>query len=343
MPYTADTFSHNFTGLTPNTQHSFRAQAKAAPPDTFVSAWTDLGTAYTLAAMPTGGAVDGKTASSIDVSWANGGGNPAGTLYNAECYAGSVAPANLVDTQQTTGLTASFGGLSPNTVYVFRVQAENGDGAGTTWLDIGAAGVYTYAAPLGAIQLDQVVYEPDGTTLRINAPAPRTVGILGILLNGNPADTLIAIRCVPEPVVGGPVGNGPGWLETYGFAVVRPKDVRPLGTDPEYMTAAEWARRLRVLEPGTTYNFYAQAQNGAGEVSPETAVGSWTTNLNCDVNRSGGPFPVTGVDWLLVRNAALYGNDIGIDVSWATDVQDNGLTTIWDVQDVRFALMNPGL
>jgi hypothetical protein len=185
--------------------------------------------------------------------------------------------------------------------------------------------------PPTSVQVDMTVMS--GADLNINGPAPRSLGITGIGTGGNPPDTLYAFRIGSDP--------GAGWLrhKATGGRI----DAFPDGTGPEWHTADAWVLRLRGLQPDTDYTFTGYAKSAGGIETIGAELETYRTNIHCDVNRSGGDFPVTGLDWSLVRNAALYGNDIGIDVSWATDVQDNGLTTIWDVQDVRFALMNPGL
>jgi len=105
------------------------------------------------------------------------------------------------------------------------------------------------------------------------------------------------------------------------------------GTEPEWHTAAEWAgKRIRGLTPATSYVFYAKAKNDTEETTL-VDVGTYSTNVDRDCNRSGG---VSVLDLLFTRDAVLSAADIGTPgKAWATDANDSGDTTILDVMLVR--------
>ena len=77
-------------------------------------------------------------------------------------------------------------------------------------------------------------------------------------------------------------------------------------------TADGCVLRLRGLQPDTDYTFTGYARSAGGTEMVKSELETYRTNLHCDVNRSGGAFPVTGLDWALVRKAALHGTEIGI-------------------------------
>jgi hypothetical protein len=198
-------------------------------------------------------------------------------------------------------------------------------------VDMGAdeTGLAGPVVPPTSVQVDMIVMS--GDDLNLNGPAGRSLGITGIGTGGNPPDTLYAFRIGSDP--------NAGWLrhQANGGRI----DAFPDGTAPEWHTADAWVLRLRGLQPDTDYTFTGCAKSTAGIETIGVELETYRTNIHCDVNRSGGEFPVTGLDWLLIRDAALYGNDLGVDVPWATDVQDNGATTLSDVQDTLDELRNP--
>jgi hypothetical protein len=114
------------------------------------------------------------------------------------------------------------------------------------------------------------------------------------------------------------------------------------GTEPEAHPAGEWAnRRLRGLAAGTDHAFYALATAGGLE-SELVHVGTYATNPHCDVNRSlGDPRPVTGIDFALLRREIFGGTTVGVDQSWACDVNDDGLVDFGDLFDLLGALCSP--
>ncbi len=118
------------SGLTPNTNYSFRAQARNGDADP--TAWSALTSRYTLANLPSAGAFTNITAASIQANW-GANGNPAGTQFYCE---------NTTKGTNSGWITATSWnstGLSSSTPYSFRVKAKNGNGVETGWVSLGSA------------------------------------------------------------------------------------------------------------------------------------------------------------------------------------------------------------
>ena len=176
----------------------------------------------------------------------------------------------------------------------------------------------------GPLNIDMNVMGAVG--LNANGPAPKSLGIVSIGANGNLASTLYAPKVGTDP--------GVGWLHFVNSgAPLNRDDVYATGTEPEWHTAAEWAgKRLRGLTPGTSYTFYAKAKNATDETTL-VDVGTYSTNVERDCNRSGG---VSVLDLLFTRDAVLSAADIGTTgKAWATDANDSGDTTVLDLMLVR--------
>ncbi|HUT10601.1 MAG TPA: PA14 domain-containing protein [Thermoguttaceae bacterium] len=156
----------------------------------------------------------------------------------------------------------------------------------------------------------------------VNGLASHSVGLVGFEATANPPATRYAIQ----------VGMSPdaGWLH-FDTRDGR-TDVYADGTQPHWHTAAEWAgQRLRGLQPDRTYSLYAIARDGQGTESGSMPVASFTTNMDCDLDRSGD---VTPVDCSYVDAAILSGGELGAEQAWACDVNDDGVVD----QDDRFAV-----
>ena len=171
--------------------------------------------------------------------------------------------------------------------------------------------------------IDMQVFQHGTSQLNPTGPAPRSFTILDIALPGDPQTTQIAITT-----------DGSHWLQFVAGADSH-VDVYATAAEPEWHTAAEWANlRLRGLTPNTTYSFQAKTRDGpGGEESGLSDVGSYSTNRDLDVDRSG---TVTDTDLALVRDAVLSGMEIGREgKAWATDVNDTRTTTVLDLILIR--------
>ena len=175
----------------------------------------------------------------------------------------------------------------------------------------------------GGLVVDMEVLKPGTSELNPTGPAPRSLTILSIEVPGDPQTTQIAITT-----------GGGQWLRLVQDAHGN-VDAYPTGAAAEWHTSAEWANlRIRGLAPGTTYTFQAKTRDGpGGQESDLGAVGSYSTNADRDVDRSG---TVTQADLALVRDAVLGDAVLGHDgKAWATDVSDSRSTTVSDVTLIR--------
>ena len=162
--------------------------------------------------------------------------------------------------------------------------------------------------PPGAVAADMTVMS--GVTLNVSGPAPRSLGLTDIGLNGNPQDAPIAVWLCHYPLS--------GWLQfvNSGPPLFR-DDLLPTGTEPEWHTRAEWiGKRIRGLTPGTGCGFYTKTKNAAEVRSALAEAGSYSTNNDCDVNRSGF---VNALDYALIKAAI-----VRTTFSWPCDVDDSG-------------------
>jgi titin len=309
------------TSLTPNTPYTFRVRAQNG--DSVETPYSATAQKYTLATQPGALALSGISASSIQANWNAGApANPGGTVYLVECYEGSgFGGTRKGDSGEITTLSHTFNALDPNKQYSFRVHAKNGEALWTAWTDLGSA--YTRPNAPGALSIDTVVMA--GARLNLTAPGCRSLSMISIALSGNPAGTKIAIK----------VQSG-GWLRFVG------NDVKTDGAAEEWHTAAEWAnKRIRGLTPNTSYTFEAKAKNDDTTPleSALVAVGTYLTNKDGDVNRSGS---TTILDLTLVRNELIAGTTIGVDNSWAADVNDSRQVDVLDMAAVRSIILAGG-
>jgi predicted outer membrane repeat protein len=127
--------------LLPNTQYTFRAQARNGDGD--LTPFSSEGRVYTLAVVPTAPVCSDATVSQIFVQW-GANGNPDGTLYWCQNTTKGTNSAWM------TGAQWLDTGLSPNVQYSYRVKARNGDAVETAF----SATVRSYSAvetPTGVV------------------------------------------------------------------------------------------------------------------------------------------------------------------------------------------------
>ena len=157
--------------------------------------------------------------------------------------------------------------------------------------------------------------------LNVRGPGSRSVTAETLDANGNPPEARYAIQV-----------EGLGWL------VVAGDTASPEGADPDFQPLSTWEGiRVLGLLAGVDYTFWAVARVGDDE-SPAVAVGSFTTNRACDVNRSG---IATALDYAYIRAATLRGGTLGLDISWACDVTGNGSVGVADLALTRDAILHP--
>jgi hypothetical protein len=147
--------AQQFTGLTPNTQYTFKAKARDA--NAIETAESITVSTYTLAALPvTASTFTSIGAATFTSNWlANA--NPSSTLYRAQISAS--ASFTTVTTSDTYNLSAAFTGLASGTLYYARVAAINGDGIMTAYANLGSVttpgGVSAMTAPTG-VYFDEI-------------------------------------------------------------------------------------------------------------------------------------------------------------------------------------------
>ncbi|MFW6107314.1 MAG: dockerin type I repeat-containing protein [bacterium] len=191
-------------------------------------------------------------------------------------------------------------------------------------LDASAPTVTIHVVPAGHLDIDTEVLVSG--KLNLDGPAPKSLGIHGITLDGVPPDAPIAIQVGTDPAA--------GWLRLVDSG--GRTDVFPDGDSPEGHLGAEWAgKRLRGLEPDTAYTFYAQALTDDGP-TPLVHVGTYTTNRAGDVNRSGR---ATALDYAYIKSDILAGHTLGVDQAWPCDVDDSGAVNVGDLAETRWQML----
>ncbi|NQT87374.1 hypothetical protein HQ560_11455, partial [bacterium] len=170
----------------------------------------------------------------------------------------------------------------------------------------------------------------DGGQLNLTGPAPRSVQLVSLGVGAPPTEYALQVTA----------GSSVGWLrwmDRQGRT-----DIMADGASAEWRPMSEW-EGLRVcgLEPGTTYTFEMQSRESGGPESALEAIGTYTSNEACDVNRSGGMRPVRGSDVAYVRQAWVTGATLGVDQAWACDVNDDGVVDEQDMFDTVAALQTP--
>ena len=216
------------------------------------------------------------------------------------------------------GHTYAFYSLAADNVGHLETQAAQADTQTT---------VTTAFTTPGGVDVDMDVYS--GVQLNVTGPASTSLGIDSLDPGTNPPTALFAIRIGADPQ--------DGWLrfvDAGGRA-----DLFPDGTGPEWHSADDWAgKRLRGLATGTAYTLHVRAGDGLGGASPAMDSGTYTTNLDCDVNRSG---LTTALDYALIRGGELRGGELGVGLPWCLDVDGDGDVDTEDRDAARSRILNP--
>jgi len=112
------------TGLSPNTQYSYRVKAKDSLGN--ISSYSATSSKYTLANPPTNLSLSSDSTDQITATW-SANSNPSGTEYFCE----NITKGTNSGWITTTSWTST--GLLNSTEYIFRVKARNGDNVSTNW------------------------------------------------------------------------------------------------------------------------------------------------------------------------------------------------------------------
>jgi len=112
------------SGLIPNTTYELRV--RAINNNEVATAFVTGGSTSTVAAAPTSALPALVSVSSVTAAW-GAGGNRTGTFYEAQISLDSFA--TVQESSVTTGLSATFLGLSSNTLFQFRIRVLPNDGS----------------------------------------------------------------------------------------------------------------------------------------------------------------------------------------------------------------------
>ena len=159
--YQAST-THTDTGLTPNTQYTYKVRAKDLLGN--VSDYSSESSEYTLANVPTSLALTADSSTQLTATW-SANSNPAGTEYYIENVTGST------NSDWITDLTWSSSGLICNTQYTFQVKARNTDLTETAYAD-------TITATTSACASQITGGGASGTALSFLKPTPPLNGFM---------------------------------------------------------------------------------------------------------------------------------------------------------------------
>jgi len=132
-----------FGGLAADTSYYFRVQGSGGP-------FLDEGPQATLAAAPAAAspAFVSVGSATLTAQWASAG-NASDAQYEADLSA-SASFTTLAGSSVVTGLSASFSGLTSNTVYYARVRALGRTGTDSAYLSLGSTTTLTAAPSLAA-------------------------------------------------------------------------------------------------------------------------------------------------------------------------------------------------
>ena len=266
------------------------------------------------------------TDGSIQANW-DPNGNPTGTLYQAQCYAGSGFGGTLVEDTgyDADRLAYDFAGLDPNAQYSFRVRAQKADASDeSVWVSLGTA--YTLAQTPGSLTL--VLTAMDGGALNPDGPAPTSLGIDTLDTRSNPSTTEYAIQLGSDP--------DQGWLR-LDDSTANPDDLAHGAIDPEWHTLADWqGKRICDLQPDTEYTLRAMARNH-DDVEGDIVVvaAAVRTSKAGDVDRSD---LATGLDYAYIKAVILKAPAI---LYWNCDVTGDRVVDAADLAAAWAAAMAP--
>jgi hypothetical protein len=142
--------SASFTGLLPDT--SYYAQAAGENNLGVLSVYQSLGSTATLSVLPgtLAQSYSNLSGSGFTLSWASGtlssGFNPGNASYEAQAALDSGFTSGVVDIIVST-TSATFQGLTPNTVYYTRARALNWQNIPTSYVDYGSTQTLQSAIP----------------------------------------------------------------------------------------------------------------------------------------------------------------------------------------------------
>ena len=258
------TFSYQFTGLSLNTQYTFRVASVNAG-HTVTSSYATAPAVYTLAATPDSPSIITLTTSTLWITIEDSSGNPAATTYAIwngtdskfiDHTTGANGDVADYQTISTWGSDFTTTGLTPNTSYIFRVKAKNGDGIAT---ETSTASTATYTYPE---TLDPTISTSTVTTTSIP---------FAINTGNNPASTLYAVA-IYATTTASPSGNPDYVISTTTGALVGITVASIEGIANYYQVSSSWEGiSVSGLLPNTGYSIII-AVPGDGEDGSGNAI-----------------------------------------------------------------------
>jgi glucose/arabinose dehydrogenase/chitodextrinase len=293
---TATTYSS--TGLQANTSYRFRARAVDAAGN--LSPYSAIVTGRTLAndttrpSAPTGLTATTVGSTAINVGWTASTDNVGVAGYQVErCQGGGCTNFAQIATPATT--TYGDAGLSPSTMYRYRVRAVDAAGNLSTYSTVATA---TTAA------LQDTVPPTDPTGLTATAVGSSQVGLNwtassdNVGVAGYRVERCLGASCTNFAQIATPTAT------TYGDAGLAP--------------SSTYRYRVRAVDPSgnlSGYSAVAAATTGAAPTTPPGLVGAWAFaegagTTTADASGKGNSGTLMGASW---TTQGRYGNALSFN------------------------------
>ena len=253
--------SYTDSSLAANTNYTYRVKARDSATTPNETTYSSNSTTATYIQTPTGISFGSVTATSIELNatgaLSNLNADSSGAYFDSTTSGGDGGINNWIQTTTDDAI-----GLSPDTLYTFRVKARNRNAIETSYSSSNSKATLanTPAAP--------TLSSPTSSTLNVNVNP-----------NGNPSSTEYAIRCTATNP------SDPTWNSQYIDAAGQPSASAVWRTDSQWGTITATG-----LEASTDYTFAVKARNqesvetvfGPGATQSTSSGGYSIGDLNCD-------------------------------------------------------------